>query len=117
MSRIEKINQALKEEISNIIQNELKDPRLGFVTITQVEITQDLHCAKVSFSVLGEEADKKKVEEGLSSAAGFIRKLIGERVRMRFTPELSFRRDDSAEYSVRIYEQLERIKNDSKKNR
>lgn len=117
MSRIEKINQALKEEISNIIQNELNDPRLGFITITKVEITQDLHYAKVSFSVLGQQAEIEKVEQGLKSAAGFIRKLIGERIRMRFTPLISFRRDDSAEYSVRIYQQLERIKNEPKKNR
>lgn len=117
MSRVEKVNKALRHEISNIIQNELKDPRLGFITITQVEISQDLRYAKVSFSVLGDKSEIDKVEKGLSSAAGFIRKLIGERIRMRYTPELSFRLDNSAEYSVRIYEQLERIKNEPKKNR
>jgi ribosome-binding factor A len=117
MSRIEKINQALKKEISNIIQNELNDPRLGFITITKVEITKDLHIAKVSFSVLGDATAIKNAEAGLKSAAGFIRKLIGDRVKMRYTPELLFKRDSSAEYSVRIFEQLERIKNESKKSR
>lgn len=117
MSRIEKINQAIKKEISNIVQNELKDPRLGFITITKVEATKDLHYAKVSFSVLGEKLEKEKVLQGLTSASGFIRKLIGERIRLRYTPEISFEVDNSAEYSVRIYEQLERIKNEPKKNR
>lgn len=116
MSRIEKINQALKEEISNIIQNELNDPRLGFITITNVEITKDLRYAKVNFSVLGDAPQIQKVEKGLKSASGFIRKLIAERIRMRYAPELVFKRDNSAEYSVRIYEQLEKIKNESKKN-
>ncbi len=117
MIRIEKVNQALKEEISNIIHNEVKDPRLGFITITQVEVSKDLHYAKVSFSVLGDKSEIEKVEKGLSSAAGFIRKLIGERIRLHYTPELSFRLDSSSEYSVRVHEQLERIKNESRKNR
>lgn len=116
MSRIEKVNQALKKEISQIVHNEIRDPRLGFVTITQVQISQDLRYAKVSFSVLGDIAEVENAEKGIESAAGFIRKLIGERIKMRYTPEISFRLDTSCEYSVRIYEQLERIKNESKKN-
>ena len=116
MSRIERINQAFKKEISNIIQNELKDPRLGFITVTKVEVGRDLHYAKVSYSVLGDKIQIQKAGKGLKSAAGFIRKLIAERIKMRYTPELSFKFDNSVEYSVRIFEQLERIKNESKNN-
>lgn len=110
MARPEKVAQAIKKEIGSIIQNELQDPRLGFVTITRVELTADLRYAKVFFSVLGKEEEQKKTKVALDSALGFIRRLIAERIKLRLVPEISFREDKSAEYSVRIQEVLDQIK-------
>jgi len=111
MARHEKVAETLKEEISNIIQYELKDPRLGFITITRVELTQDLRYAKVFFSVLGKEEDYQKSKVALDSALGFIRRLIAQRVKLQFVPEIVFKEDRSSEYSIRIEEILEEIKN------
>ena len=110
MARHEKIAEAIKKEISLIIQDELNDPRLGFVTITKVELTPNYRYAKVFFSVLGQEQDYKKTQEALDSALGFIRRLIAQRIRLRFAPEISFKQDKSSEYSFRIQEILEEIK-------
>lgn len=117
MSRLEKINEELKREISEIVQYKLKDPRLGLVTITGVEITPDLKYAKVYFSVLGSAQEEAKAEQGLKSSAGYVRRLIGEAIKIRYTPELIFKLDKSAEYSVNIFKKLEEIKNESKKSR
>lgn len=110
MSRQERVQEALKKEISNIIHEELKDPRLGFVTITAVEITPDLSYAKVFFSVLGKDQDYKRTKEALDSALGFIRRLIAQRIELRLVPEITFKEDRSSEYSIRIEEVLNEIK-------
>ncbi|MBU3959175.1 MAG: 30S ribosome-binding factor RbfA [Candidatus Omnitrophica bacterium] len=117
MSRQEKINKAIKKEISSIIHGELKDPRLGFITVTKVELTPDLRLAKVFFSVLGQNQDYQKTRQALDSALGFIRRLIAQRIRLRFAPELIFKEDRSSEHSVKIQEILDEIKksNESKK--
>lgn len=118
MSRPERVAQALKEEISIIIHEELKDPRLGFVTITDAQVTQDLRQAKIFFSVLGKEEDHQKTKEALDSALGFIRRLVAQRIRLRFAPEIIFKEDRSSEYSSRIQELLEEIRglNEPKKS-
>ncbi len=110
MSRVDKIAHAIKKEVSTIVHSELNDPRLGFVTITEVEMSPDLRVAKVSFSVLGKEEEFKKSKEALDSSSGFIRKLIAERIKLRFTPEFIFKIDKSIEYSVRVEEILNKIK-------
>jgi ribosome-binding factor A len=110
MSRKDKVSDAIQKEVSNILQNELKDPRLGFVTVTGVEVTADLRHAKVYYSVLGQEQDYKKSQQALESAMGFIRRLVAERVQLRFAPELIFKEDKSSQYSVRIQEVLDEIK-------
>jgi ribosome-binding factor A len=110
MSRQEKLAEELRKEISNIIQKEVKDPRLGFVTITKVEITQDLRYAKIFFSVLGEDKEYKKTRLALDSALGFIRSLIAKRVKLRFAPEIVFKEDRSSEYSIKIQKLLDEIK-------
>ena len=118
MSRHDRVSEALRREIGNIIQHELKDPRLGFITVTRVELTQDLRYAKVFFSVLGKEEEHKKTKEALDSALGFMRRLIAQRIRLRLVPEISFREDRSAEYSIKIQEALDEIKelNEPKKS-
>ena len=112
MSRIDKVNAQVKREISNmLLMGDIKDPRLKFVSITEVEVSKDLRHARVKFSVL--ENDPKNVErvqEGLESARGLVRKLIGERVRMRFTPEINFIYDRTLEYSDKIDRALADIK-------
>ena len=116
MGRIERINQAVKEEVSRIIQMEVKDPRLEFVTITHVEVSRDLQHAKVYFSVLGNSAKIEEAKQGLNSARGFVRKLIGQRIRMRYTPEIAFVFDRSIAYGMRIEETIERMKNELEGN-
>ncbi len=110
MARYEKVASTLKREISIIVHDELKDPRLGFVTITRVELTKDLRFAKVYFSVLGKDEDYAKTKQALDSGMGFIRRLIGQRIPLRFTPEIMFKEDKASEYSVRIQELLDEIK-------
>ncbi len=110
MSRLEKVAEAIKKEVSLIIHDELKDPRLGFVTVTRAEVTADLTQAKIFFSVLGKDEDYKKTKEALDSASGFIRRLIAQRIRLRLVPEILFREDRSSEYSIRIQEVLDEIK-------
>ncbi|MFH1354811.1 MAG: 30S ribosome-binding factor RbfA [Candidatus Omnitrophota bacterium] len=110
MSRKEKVTEAIRKEISIIIHDELKDPRIGFVTITRVEMAQDLRAAKIFFSVLGKEKERKKTKEALESAVGFIRRLIAQRISLRFSPEIFFREDRSSEYSIKIQQVLDKIK-------
>ena len=110
MSRAEKVSEVLRKEIGSIIQAELKDPRLGFVTVIRVELTDDMRYGKVFFSVLGNAEAQKKSVEALTSATGFIRRLIGERIELRFVPEIRFILDTSAEYSIRIQQELDKIK-------
>ncbi|MFH0912695.1 MAG: 30S ribosome-binding factor RbfA [Candidatus Omnitrophota bacterium] len=109
MPRYERVAEAIRREVGVILQEELNDPRLGFVTITQVEMTPDLKYAKVFFSVLGSDEQRAKTKSALDSSLGFIRRLIAQRIRLRFTPEISFYEDRSAEYSVRIEEALGEI--------
>ncbi len=112
MIRMEKVNQQIKREIGNMIQyGDINDPRLTFVTITYVDCSKDLQHARVGFSVLSNDRKKiQSVQEGLSSARGFIRKLIGQRVRLRYTPEIVFIHDDSLSYASKIDDTLEEIK-------
>ena len=117
MSRIEKVSEALKQEVSNIIHDELRDPRLGFITVMRVEVTRDLQIAKVFYSVMGSPEQKLKCGEALESATGFIRRLVGDRLRLRFTPEVIFKLDKSVDYSIEIAEKIERVKNELKKGR
>jgi ribosome-binding factor A len=110
MSRQERIASAIQKEVSIIVHDKLKDPRVGFVTITSVEISKDLRNAKVFFSVMGNDEEHKKTEEALNSGLGLIRSLVASRLGLRFAPEIIFRQDRSSEYSVRIEEVLNEIK-------
>ncbi len=118
MSRMEKVNQQIKREIGNMIQyGDLNDPRLTFVTITYVECSKALQHARVGFSVLtNDRKEIQNVQEGLSSARGFVRKLIGQRVRLRYTPEIVFIHDDSLAYASRIDQTLDDIKKNQKQS-
>ncbi|MBZ4665001.1 30S ribosome-binding factor RbfA [Mahella sp.] len=109
-SRLARISEELKREISDIIRNELKDPRVPMMTsITKVEVTSDLKYAKVYVSVLGDEDVVKNAFDGLNSATGFVRKEVGSRIRLRYTPQIIFVRDTSIEYGVHISKLLHDI--------
>lgn len=110
MARYEKVAEAIKKEVSNIIHGELNDPRLGFITITGVELTADLRYAKIFFSVLGKREDYKRTQKALNSALGFIRRLIAQRIKLRLVPEIVFKEDKSSEYNIKIQEILNEIK-------
>jgi ribosome-binding factor A len=109
-SRQDRVAEAIRQEASVIIHDKLKDPRIGFVTITNVEVTPDLRYAKIFFSVLGNEDAYKNTKNALDSAKGYVRKLVAQRLNLRFAPEIAFYEDRSTEYSVRIEEVLNEIK-------
>lgn len=109
-ARPERVQEALRQEISRIVQNEMRDPRLGFLTITGVELTRDLRYARVYFSVLGEEKDKKLALKGLNSAKGYIKGLLCDRIKLKFMPDIEFKIDESFEHTKKIFDILDKIK-------
>lgn len=111
--RQERVGQLLREEISRIIERQLKDPRVGMVTITDVEVTPDLRHARVFVTVFGDDDAARATVEVLKGAAGFIRAELGKHVRLRCVPELEFRRDESIARGARIFELLEQVKRES----
>ena len=109
-TRITRINDEIQREIAQILQNDIKDPRIGVITsVIRTETTSDLKYCKIFVSVLGDEEEKKKVMEGLKNANGFIRHLIAERVNLRITPELIFKLDDSVEYAIRMNQLINEV--------
>lgn len=112
MSRMDKINQMIRKEIGMMIQmGEVSDPRLNFVTITRVDASKDLHHAKVWFSVLSQAPkDIEQAQNGLNSARPYLRKLLGQRVEIRYIPELEFHYDRSLNESLMMDETLENLK-------
>ncbi|HET7521912.1 MAG TPA: 30S ribosome-binding factor RbfA [Bacillales bacterium] len=115
--RTNRIAEQMKKELGDIIGRKLKDPRIGFVTVTDVEVTGDLQQAKVFLSVLGDNEGKEETLEGLEKAKGFIRSEIGSRIRLRKVPELEFRWDRSLEHGARIEELLHDINADENRER
>jgi ribosome-binding factor A len=114
--RVRRLGELLKEEISEIILKEVKDPRIGFVSVTNVKVSGDLRHAKVFVSVYGKEKEKKETMDGLKEANGFIRRLIGNRITTYHTPEIIFRYDDSIEHGVYISKLIDEVREDDKKD-
>ncbi|MCF8564796.1 30S ribosome-binding factor RbfA [Alicyclobacillus tolerans] len=112
MSRIraQRVAEQMKKEIAELIRTELKDPGLGFITVTRVELTSDLQHAKVYASVLGDRDAKVHTMDALTRAAGFLRGEVSRRLRMRMTPDMVFKLDESGEYSAHIETVLRKIK-------
>jgi ribosome-binding factor A len=100
--RTERVAEEIKEAVADIIGRGLKDPRVGFVTVTRVGLTPDLRIAHVNVGVLGDEAQRAKTLAGLKQAAGFVRRELGRRVRMRHTPELVFHYDEGLDATDRV---------------
>ncbi|SHE12106.1 ribosome-binding factor A [Chlamydia abortus] len=117
MSRIRtgRVGEQIKKELSQIIQNEFKDPRIGFVTITGVDVTNDLSQAKVYLSVLGSDEEKEETLKALNRGMGFLRSELSKRIRLRVTPELIFKFDTSIDYGTRIEKLLGQINEEKSK--
>ncbi|MFX3624663.1 MAG: 30S ribosome-binding factor RbfA [Ectobacillus sp.] len=100
--RANRVGEQMKKELGDIIGRKIKDPRIGFVTVTDVQVSGDLQLAKVYISVLGDEEQRQNTLKGLAKAKGFIRSEIGQRIRLRKTPEITFEFDESIDYGNRI---------------
>jgi ribosome-binding factor A len=110
MSRLQRVNQLIREEISHLIQRELKDPRLGFVTVTEVDVSKDLRTAKVYVSVLGSETELQASLQALESARGFMRTWLVPRLRLRAVPHFTFHPDRSMAHAAHIQTVLEGLR-------
>src|SRR5690606_39611553 len=99
--RAERMREDLKRETSDILRK-MKDPRIGFVSVTDVELSRDLRHAKIFVSIFGDEQEKQKTLAVLAHAQGYIRTELGQRIRLRYTPEITFKLDDSIERGDRI---------------
>jgi len=112
MPRIEKVNQMIKREISSMLMlGEVKDPRVHFVTIISADVSKDLQYARIRFSMLSDDPkDIKSTTEGLNSCSSYIRKLLGQRIEMRYTPQIHFIYDKGVQYAVQVDLKLEEIK-------
>ena len=112
--RIPRINQLLRQEISELLRRQVKDPRLGtFVTITEVDTSSDLRFARVFFTCIGGEEQKGETLAGLEAASGFFRSELARRLELRRMPELSFQWDEAIERGGRLLDLIDRIASDS----
>lgn len=114
-NRIDRLNSLLKEVISEVITKEVRDPRVApLLTVTGVDISKDLHYAKVFVSVIGSPLEKEQTIEALQSAAGFIAVNSSKKVVMRYFPALTFKLDSSVDHQMRISSLLEKIHEEEK---
>lgn len=107
--RSEKVSEAIRREASRLIKEELRDPRIGFVTITKATITEDLRSAIIYFSVLGDEKEKKKAEKGLTSALPYLNREIARALKLRYAPHIRLSVDDTFDHIDRINNLLKKI--------
>jgi ribosome-binding factor A len=115
--RLDRVNQLIKEEVSMLLQRELKDPRLGFVTVTEVDTAKDLRLAKVFVSVLGDDEQWKTSMAALTSARGFVRNWLRQHLDLRITPEIVFHPDRSMEHAARIQALLKNLSGGGEESR
>lgn len=109
--RIERVNTQIKREISELIQQQLRDPRLTeFIAVTEVSTSPDLKHSKVYISSIGGQQEEEQVLGALNSAAGFLRSALAKRMKMRYTPELHFAWDNSIEHGDKILRLLDQVK-------
>ena len=106
-ARMRRVNEVIREVLGVAISTELKDPRIGFVTVTDVDTAPDLRAARVYVSVLGSETEREETLAGLASAHGFLQSRIGDELRMKRTPTLTFSYDETVERGVRMSQMLD----------
>jgi ribosome-binding factor A len=107
--RAERVGDQILREISDLLLKKVKDPRLKGVTITEVRLSRDLRNGTVYYSLFAEGEDREHAQKGFESAQGFIRKEIGERLRLRYVPKIQFKYDSSLEYGQRIERLLDKL--------
>lgn len=115
-SRSRRVGEQIQRELAQLVQRELKDPRLGMVTISAVEVSRDLAVAKVFFTVLSPGHDVAKTVQGLSSASGFLRRELGRRMQLRVVPELRFQYDSSVEKGAHLSALIDRAVSSDRSN-
>jgi len=108
--RADRVSDLLKKEISQMLLREVKDPHIGFITITGVEVSRDLHIAKIFYTILGDEKQISESGQALNRASHFIKKQLGKRLRMRYIPDILFKYDHSLEYGTKIDDILAHLK-------
>jgi ribosome-binding factor A len=108
--RVDRINSLIQQEVAELIRSELKDPRLGFVSVVGAEVSPDLRHARIAISILGDAEAKKNSLEVLRRASGFLREKLKGRLDLRRLPELDFHIDDSIEYSIHISQVIQDLK-------
>jgi ribosome-binding factor A len=112
--RIERVNSLIRQEISDLLQREVKDPRLSnFVSVTAVSVSPDLSNAKIYVSCLGSDKKKQEILNALAAASGFFRKELAGRLRLRRVPELNFQWDDSIERGARLIQILDQLSSEN----
>jgi ribosome-binding factor A len=111
--RSDRLAEELKNEISSIIAQEVRDPRVGFATITEVKVSSDRRYARVYLSVLGEPEERRETLSALDGAGNFIRRRIGARLQLRYTPQLTFTYDESVERGERMTQLFDDLKKES----
>jgi ribosome-binding factor A len=109
--RPERLGEEIREEVARIVA-QLKDPRIGFVTVTRVSLTADLRVARIFVGILGDQSQQQKSLEGLRQAAGFVRRELGKRIRARYTPEVLFEYDEGLEATDRVARLLAEVETD-----
>ena len=107
--RSQRLQELLVKEISLLIQKGLKDPRIGFATVTHIDLTDNLRYAKVFVSIIGNDAEAESTIEGLNNAKGYIRGLLGKNLYLRYVPDLNFQKDESSEKLDKISRLLGKI--------
>jgi ribosome-binding factor A len=107
--RSERLGELILAEISDLTARDIKDPRVGFVTFTRVEMSDDLRYAKVFVSSLGSEQEKARTLQGLASATGYIRRHLGRALHLRYTPNITFLIDESLEHGAKIAQLLRQL--------
>lgn len=110
--RAQRVAETIHKEISSLLIKGLKDPRIGFITITSVDVTPDLSIAKVYYTLMAEQGDRKETQAGLSSSASYVRQQIGKVLRLRHIPEIRFHYDESVDYGNHIEKLLSEVKSD-----
>ena len=110
-NRADRVADLLKAEISQMLCTEVKDPHIGFITITDVEVSRDLQLAKVFYTILGDERQLSESSDALQRVLPFIKRQLGKRLRMRFIPDILFRYDHSLDYGTKIDTILDQLKN------
>ena len=112
-ARMRRVNEAVREVVSAHIAGDLKDPRIGFVTVTGVDTSPDLRHARVYVSVLGSEVEREEALEGLTSARGFLQSQVGTELRMKRTPTLEFLNDPSIDHGMKMERLISEVRPDA----